>query len=93
MDEEFLEPEKGDWVTYDHVKFWVAGGHDRHPVLDLTEVRLYDVGHQCFYTVNGRDLARTTFARKIKEKTAEQNFFPNVWFISDHGNAHLLELT
>lgn len=30
---------------------------------------------------------------KMKEKVEADGFWPNIWFISDHGNAHLLSLT
>jgi hypothetical protein len=29
---------------------------------------------------------------QIRERMSEEKFWPNVWFISDHGNAHLLSL-
>lgn len=29
-------------------------------------------------------------ARMIREKMQAENFLPNVWFISDHGNSHLM---
>ncbi len=28
----------------------------------------------------------------LKQKMAQDQFWPNVWFISDHGNAHLMTL-
>jgi hypothetical protein len=28
----------------------------------------------------------------LKAKMEKDGFFPNVWFISDHGNAHLMSL-
>lgn len=30
--------------------------------------------------------------REVKRYMLKQKFYPNVWFISDHGNAHLLNL-
>lgn len=29
---------------------------------------------------------------KVKEHMEANKFWPNVWFISDHGNAHIMEL-
>lgn len=29
---------------------------------------------------------------KVKEHMEANQFWPNVWFISDHGNAHIMEL-
>lgn len=28
---------------------------------------------------------------RLDQAMRESNFFPNVWFVSDHGNAHLME--
>lgn len=33
------------------------------------------------------------FNAQVRAFMKKDNFFPNVWFISDHGNAHLIDVT
>jgi hypothetical protein len=47
-------------------------------------VSLY--GHKHLETLDDRDEAE----KFIKQYMRHHNWYPNVWFISDHGNAHLV---
>ena len=51
--------------------------------------------HLTFYQY-GREYLRVDDGDDYKQaliiKMQTDQFFPNVWFISDHGNAHLIEL-
>lgn len=55
--------------------------------------------HRTFYEVEGgrkpvcevpRDASEAAMWRILERCMKKQNFYPNVWFISDHGNAHLM---
>jgi hypothetical protein len=53
--------------------------------------------HSKFYQ-NGKivltvspDASREEMWRELDRYMKRSNFFPNVWFISDHGNTHLME--
>ncbi len=37
-----------------------------------------------------RDVSETSMWRHIENYMKKSKFYPNVWFISDHGNAHLM---
>ena len=59
---------------------------------------LYTHDHRTVYVWGGRrkpalivdDVAR--FNATVRAFMKRDNFFPNVWFISDHGNAHLIDI-
>lgn len=36
---------------------------------------------------------RQSFTRQVRLFMNREKFWPNVWFISDHGNAHLIDLS
>lgn len=42
------------------------------------------------FTYRGKTIAAD--AKLLATWTANQNYYPSVWFISDHGNAHRLEM-
>lgn len=73
VDEEeptITEPEEGDYVTHDHLKWYQYG----KLVIDLPP--------EC------DDCNRVVLAHM-----EEKQFWPHAWFISDHDNAHLIDLT
>jgi hypothetical protein len=72
------EPEEGDLITFDHEFFYEA------PV-DVFSVKL---GRN--YKVRVADSERWQDA--VKAYMDSQNFWPNVWVCSDHGNVSLLSL-
>lgn len=49
-------------------------------------IHVYQVEGKLAFTTNADD-----FNRDCQAWMKEHNFFPNVWFISDHGNAHLVQ--
>lgn len=38
----------------------------------------------------GPDSSTRTMWKALDDYMKRSNFFPNVWFVSDHGNAHLM---
>jgi hypothetical protein len=72
------EPCEGDLVTEDHVTFFTIGGRYRWP-LKLQRPDLTVAEDE-----DWQDLVRAFLDR--------QQFWPNVWFVSDHGNWHVLTL-
>jgi hypothetical protein len=71
-------PCDGDLVTEDHVRFFTIGGRYRWPLkLQCPDVTVAE--DEDWQDVVGAYLAK-------------QQFWPNVWFVSDHGNWHVLSL-
>jgi hypothetical protein len=68
-DDEFNEPEEGDYTTGDHCKFYQYG--------------------KLVLTVGPDD----DHIAALKAHMEEAQFWPNAWFVSDHGNAHLMDLS
>lgn len=68
-EEEFDNPEEGDYTTGDHSKFYQY--------------------HKLVVTV---DIDATTDEMwgELDDHMDANQYWPNVWFISDHGNAHLM---
>jgi hypothetical protein len=83
FDEEEAEPEEGDLTTQDHVRFF----QDGRIVLTL---QVYDRSDGTYRDAESGELSDEAMWRQIEAYMKETNFWPNVWFISDHGNAHLL---
>jgi len=102
LDAEPTEPEEDDITTEDHEKFYQNGK------IVLEAVHRLGSETQWYYRTNQdtyESLTRGTLKnvgpiqfgddhkaalRAYMERT---QFWPNVWFISDHGNAHLITLT
>lgn len=81
-------PTEGDWQTEDHLNFYQDGKH----VLRLqmrTPPREIGVRWRSRDAEAG-EVSDAAMWRQIDEVMARQKFYPNVWFISDHGNAHLM---
>lgn len=51
-------------------------------------VNFYESGRHAFTVPKGSSDAKMW--RLIEAHMKREKFFPNVWFISDHGNAHLM---
>jgi hypothetical protein len=62
------EPEEGDYITTDHVKF-------------------YQFGKLAFEVPDGCKWEDATRFHMEKEQ-----FWTNIWFLSDHGNFHLIQM-
>jgi hypothetical protein len=72
------EPCEGDLVTEDHLKFFTIGGSYRWPLkLQRPDVTVAE-------DEDWQDVVRAFMDK--------QQFWPNVWFVSDHGNWHVLTL-
>lgn len=88
-DDESAGPQDEDLVTSDHVHFYSHGGPNRL-AFELQET---STGH---YRVHARGLQvpgqYATVERAIRAYMQASQFWPNCWFISDHGNAHLMDL-
>lgn len=80
VDEGPGEPEEEDLVTYDDKHFYSVGSHS---VFDIKLKR------NCAFVV-GDDEDRD---EAIKAYMDKNNFSPNAWSISDHGNAHRIDLS
>lgn len=98
-DSEPTEPEDGDITTSDHETFYqngkrvlwltahgVSDDHDRALEPGDRWVLRLDKGRQITVIASSCEQA----VRQYMERT---QFWPNVWFISDHGNAHLMDLS
>lgn len=87
--EQFSEPQEDDLVTEDHIHFYQSGHlaltmQVREPPRHVGErgMRVHDATEP---------LSDTAMWRQLDAFMKKQNFYPSVWFISDHGNAHLLQ--
>jgi len=88
-DDESNGPQDEDLVTSDNVHFYSYGGPNRL-AFELQET---STGH---YRVHARALQvpgqYATVERAIRAYMHASQYWPNCWFISDHGNAHLMDL-
>ncbi len=87
---EDAEPQEGDLTTEDHEMFYQNG----RLVLDG---RNKTSGIYYAWIGPGKPQERMgpfeTVERALRAYMDRTQFWPNVWFISDHGNAHLMDLT
>ena len=79
IQEEPNEPEEGDLFTYDYRFFFEAGNAS---VFDVRLRRRIKVE-----VPEGKD-----WQPYVKAYMDKQQFWPSVWFVSDHGNCTQLEL-
>lgn len=89
-DEDFEDegPQEDDLQTEDYVNFYQNG----RCVLTL---QVKENPHEIFASWNTRDaeegeLSDAQMWKQIEAYMEKSQYFPNVWFISDHGNAHIL---
>ena len=78
-EEEGEQPEDGDLVTYDYQRFFEVGAHS------VFDVKL---GRRVKVEVPEDEDWRP----HVKAYMDKQQFWPSVWFISDHGNLENLSL-
>lgn len=77
--EEPDEPQEEDLVTNDYVTFWRHGMSDRQPVIMVPiDAEGFESGK--------------TWQQCVREYMERTQFWPDIWFISDHGNYVLLSL-
>lgn len=90
-DDEPREPGEDDITTTDHLKFYQSG----RLVIDADIKRNAFDPHRFFLnTSKGQRIAETDDYRAAVRVFMEiEQYWPNCWFISDHGNAHLIDLS
>jgi len=94
-DSEPTEPQEGDITTSDDRHFYMHG----KLCLELIEGHSsgeYWRAHKGHMSRGATwiDLGRfASVEQAIKAYMVLENYFPNAWTISDHGNAHLMDLT
>jgi hypothetical protein len=91
-DAEPTEPQEDDITTEDHETFYQSG---KRVLMQEGSGRWYmfDRKHPDGLPLNtlraGDEMDYKAALRTYMDRT---NFYPNCWFISDHGNAHLIDL-
>lgn len=84
-DAEPTEPQEDDITTQDHKTFYQSG----KLVLSAGPANRWDIRHPSRAYLG--EFATCDAALRAYMELSQ--FWPNVWFISDHGNAHLMTLT
>lgn len=77
-------PKDGDWTTKDHVTFYQYG----RPVLTLQKQTR--PGSRYTRDAQEGELSDASMWKQIDAQMKKQGHFPGVWWVSDHGNAHLM---
>lgn len=72
------EPQSGDWLTYDHRSLYEA---EEGPGSTYPNKLLAIMPEE-----------RDDFEVWVREIMVQQHISPSVFFVSDHGNAHLITL-
>jgi hypothetical protein len=72
-----VEPEEGDYVTEDDES--------------CRRMRFHEYGTRRHLLTVYPD--ETDWVRAVKDHMEREQFWPNVWFLSDHGNWHLWRLS
>lgn len=84
------EPQEGDITTEDHRTFY----QDGRKVLEPATPRV-DIGTLWYGYSNGVQfkLRAVDHVAALRVYMEHVKFWPNVWWISDHGNAHRMDLS
>jgi len=96
-EDEPSEPDEDDLTTTDHRTFYQSGrvAFEVAETVDGTYMLLIN-GFQVGGEVDRSGAGNATYPTVeavIRAYMDRVQFWPNVWFISDHGNAHLMDLT
>jgi hypothetical protein len=75
-------PQEGDITTQDHVRFW----QDGKIILEQQE------SGNWLSPLIGKMIGQGDWKWAVREWTEIDSYCPNIWLISDHGNAHLIDL-
>ena len=75
-------PQDGDITTQDHVRFW----QDGKIILERQE------SGNWLSPLIGKMIGQGDWKWAVREWTEIDSYCPNIWLISDHGNAHLIDL-
>lgn len=92
-DDEPSEPSEDDLTTTDHEVFYQSG---KRVLLQEGSGRWYmfDRQHPHGFLLNTlRPGDEMDYRAAIRAYMDRVQFWPNAWFISDHGNAHLIDLS
>jgi hypothetical protein len=92
-DAEPSEPEDGDITTEDHKHFYMHGKLCLEAIEDSTGE--WWQAHKGHMSIGATWIQLGRFAsveQAIKAYMVLEQYWPNCWFISDHGNAHLIDL-
>jgi hypothetical protein len=81
------EPEEGDITTSDHELFYQYG--KLWLTVPLAQYSTFKKGEQIMETSD----ERMDWRKAVQSQMERDQFWPNVWFISDHGNVRLLSLS
>lgn len=84
-EEEPDEPQEGDITTSDHANFY-HDGKLRFQVLDD------DGGYRLWIGSDRRPGKFDTIESAVKAYMDIEQFWPDCWYISDHGNAHKMDI-
>lgn len=88
-DDESRGPQDDDLTTSDHRQFFYHGGPGRM-AFELQETKS---GHYRICKSRAQVAGQfATVERAIRAFMQSEQYWPNCWFISDHGNAHLMDL-
>jgi hypothetical protein len=97
LDPEDSEPQEDDITTQDHRTFYQNGRKVLETRDDINgpmrfdyRMEIYSGGRTSTFVSLGTFTTVEAALRAYMERT---QFWPNAWVISDHGNAHLIDLT
>ena len=95
-DAEPTEPQEDDLTTSDHETFYQSGER----VLQIIKQNSFPSGKPVSEwwfldhgKWNGLGDFKEDYKAALRAYMERTQFWPNAWFISDHGNAHLIDLT
>ena len=73
-------PQEGDITTEDHEKWYQDG----------KLIAYWSETAGTYFLTDGTDCDTDDWREAIRRHCDREKFWPNCWFISDHGNAHLI---
>jgi hypothetical protein len=83
---------EGDWLSEDDAIDEESNEPTEDDLITDDHIHFYSSGKRALTlseTTTGVDTA--SMWKAIDAWMEKSNYYPNVWFISDHGNAHLME--
>jgi hypothetical protein len=81
-------PQDDDLTTTDHITFYYHGGHKAFHLIEGSD-GMFQIDAHPRRHVGGK---YATVERAIRAFMQAEQYWPSCWFISDHGNAHLMDL-
>lgn len=84
-------PEEGDWTTVDHEAFWA---HGRLVLCQRSRRGADGTWREGWYAEqHGLFLHASSMEAAVLKVMDLDRWWPNVWWLNDHGDAHQVELT